>query len=424
MLRESASANIRFPATCARCGGHVAEQVVFCPHCGTHARLAFASDNSPPRTSAASKTREDPRGEPRWSSPPRPLFASAAGGNAYANLPAPPEIAEGGRHWGIKTGTALTLAAFVALYGSIVLVHRYNDASSRIQQSTLRTVEGTVQANATSAAGESINKRNAAKAPSTSPPATVSSMTPASASAPAPTQRASTSAPASTPTPTADSVGSTTTYASPDSDVTPEQHARAPSSQAVAPVTVPSIAGRSTSSGTSNSKTAARESEKAITSKPTRHPNIANTSAVASLASMSTSTSTSAQKALEQRRGASVARSIAIARAGLEKNNLSAARRALSEAQSAQPGNSEAFMLQQDLVSRERARDSALSAARICAVQQQWRCAWHQAGAALAADAGSVEAKALVQRSIVESGAATRPAGPGPDGPDVPLLAQ
>ncbi|CAN7556120.1 hypothetical protein LJR230_003878 [Trinickia sp. LjRoot230] len=420
MLRESASANIRFPATCARCGGHVAEQVAFCPHCGTHARLAFASDNSPPRTSAASKTRDDPRGEPRWSSPPRPLFASAAGGNAYANLPPPPEIAEGGRHWGIKAGTALTLAVFVALYGSIVLVHRYNDASSRIQQSTLRTVEGTVQANATSAAGQPINKRNAAKAPSTSPPATVSSVTPAPASAPAPTQRASTSAPASTPT--ADSVGSTTTYASPDSNVTPEQHARAPSSQAVAPVTVPSIAGRSTSSGTSSSKTAARESEKAITSKPTRHPNVANTSAVASLAS--TSTSTSAQKALEQRRSASVARSIAIAQASLEKNNLSAARRALSEAQSAQPGNSEAFMLQQDLVSRERARDSALSAARICAVQQQWSCAWHQAGAALAADAGSVEAKALVQRSIVESGAATRPAGPGPDGPDVPLLAQ
>jgi len=124
----------------------------------------------------------------------------------------------------------------------------------------------------------------------------------------------------------------------------------------------------------------------------------------------------------DERRHASASRSLAVAQDSLAKNNLSAARRAITAAQAVQPDNSEAFMLQQDLYSREKSRDAAISAARMCAAQQQWNCAWHNAGSALAIDSGSVEAKALYNRAYVESGAAARPAGPGPDGPDVPLL--
>jgi hypothetical protein len=123
-------------------------------------------------------------------------------------------------------------------------------------------------------------------------------------------------------------------------------------------------------------------------------------------------------------RPAWAARLVAAAQDSLAKNNLAATRRAIAAVLAAQPGNSEAFLLQQDLHSRETARDEALGAARVCIAQQQWNCAWHHAGRALSIDSSSVEAKALVDRAIVESGAAARPPGPGPDGPDVPMLTQ
>ncbi|HWX12839.1 MAG TPA: hypothetical protein VNZ04_12725 [Trinickia sp.] len=125
-----------------------------------------------------------------------------------------------------------------------------------------------------------------------------------------------------------------------------------------------------------------------------------------------------------ERRPAWAARFVAAAQDSLAKNNLAATRRAIAAALAAHPDNSEAFVLQQDLHSRETARDAALSAARVCVVQQHWNCAWHNAGNALSIDSSSIEAKALVDRAIVESGAAARPPGPGPDGPDVPMLTQ
>lgn len=115
----------------------------------------------------------------------------------------------------------------------------------------------------------------------------------------------------------------------------------------------------------------------------------------------------------------SVSRAMESAQASLEKNDLSAARAALASAQANESNNSEAFMLRQDLASRERARDAALNAARGCMAQERWKCAWHNAGNALSIDSSSAEAKALIERSIVDSGEAARPAGPGPD-PDLP----
>ncbi|WP_206997126.1 hypothetical protein [Trinickia mobilis] len=106
----------------------------------------------------------------------------------------------------------------------------------------------------------------------------------------------------------------------------------------------------------------------------------------------------------------------------MQKNDLKSAQGALDRALAADPNNSEAFMLRQDLLSREQARDGALEAARGCAAQHQWRCAWHSAGKALAIDSSSAEAKAMVQRSIVDSGAIDLPPGPGPDMPDGPVM--
>ncbi|TKC87853.1 hypothetical protein FAZ69_16420 [Trinickia terrae] len=92
----------------------------------------------------------------------------------------------------------------------------------------------------------------------------------------------------------------------------------------------------------------------------------------------------------------------------------------LASALAKDPSNSEAFMLRQDLTSREGARDAALSAARNCAAQHMWNCAWHNAGKALSIDSSSSEAHAMVRRSIVDSGAINLPPGPGPDMPDGP----
>ena len=92
--------------------------------------------------------------------------------------------------------------------------------------------------------------------------------------------------------------------------------------------------------------------------------------------------------------------SLALARAhgGLEKNDLRMARSGVYWALSLEPDNREALVLKQDLISRERARDAALKAARSCVVQDQRQCAWQNANSALAIDSSSTGAKALVER--------------------------
>lgn len=117
----------------------------------------------------------------------------------------------------------------------------------------------------------------------------------------------------------------------------------------------------------------------------------------------------SADRALARRADANmradVARNIAIARVGLDKNDLSSARRAVMNALAEQPGNGAALQMQHELVSREQERDAKLGYARLCMRQAQWVCAWHNAGRALTIDASSSEARELISRAMVEHSA-------------------
>ena len=468
MLSETA-AEIQFPATCARCGARVAERVSFCPHCGTHARLAFGkSERKPQRPQTAAKERKEPAkerkgpakerkepsaaresGVPPWA-PPQPLFAAGGDAKPFAGIAAPMRdfAADSGRQWGVKAGTAITLAAFVALFGSIVLLHRHDDASSPPeQQAPLRTAEGSVQSGAL-AHGTPAGNANDTRAAAPKPPAVAAVReqpkppvaAPAAPVAPPPvaalapkqavpaqnTRPDLAQAPVEPPPAAANTRGpSAKVDAARDSGRSKEARAvaRSQDNNSYASIAPKKSARRSASAYTD----AAIPPQPAV---PLLPGNVAPRNDIQQPAIGNSSYSANGPQAIQranvpqERHQASADRSIALAQTSLAKGNLAAARRALDAAQAAQPGNSEAFMLQQDLVSRERARDSALNSARVCAVQQEWNCTWHQAGSALSIDAGSVEAKALVQRAMIESGAASRPPGPGADGPDVPLLAQ
>lgn len=119
---------------------------------------------------------------------------------------------------------------------------------------------------------------------------------------------------------------------------------------------------------------------------------------------------------------AAAARALENAQVQLAKSDLRGARGSLARALAADPNNADARSLRDQLLAREQERDASLSAAHACVVQSRWNCVWHNAGKALAVDASSTEAKALVDRAIVESGAATTPAGPGPDNVQVPMI--
>jgi hypothetical protein len=115
-----------------------------------------------------------------------------------------------------------------------------------------------------------------------------------------------------------------------------------------------------------------------------------------------------------------VARNLASARASLDKNNLGAARSAISSALAQQPRNGSALQMQAELTSREDHRDSLLGYARLCAREGKWVCAWHNAGNALTVDASSSEAREMLTRSIAAQGAGTaRQVSSGPPGPPI-----
>ncbi|WP_322105562.1 hypothetical protein [Paraburkholderia sp. J41] len=115
---------------------------------------------------------------------------------------------------------------------------------------------------------------------------------------------------------------------------------------------------------------------------------------------------------------ADLARNLAIAHAGLDKDNLALAHSAIARVLSEQPRNSDAQAMREDLASREADRDSLLGFARLCASQQNWNCAWQNAGHALTIDSSSHEARDLLSQAIAERGAAPTP--PQPDVPAVP----
>jgi hypothetical protein len=408
----------RFPATCARCGGRVPEPVSFCPHCGTHARLAFGREAV--RPAPATMGPEAPFADALWESRPTPLLASRW---THPAGDIRPPLTESSRQWGIKGGTALALLAFVVLFGGVALLHRHDDASTQMHEVIQRTAAGSVQPGVAAAehhdVGEGLARLHGgvgAATQATEPGP--GSLTEAQLSAPpnaSPDQAASAgqwtqsaqsvqSAQDEKPAAPAPSIASNASAASdptelpgvPRDDLGHSPRTRTPAASVVAPSPGRIEGQPSISVPRSGRETRIRTPSAAIQPLP--------------------------DETRGDRRPVRAARFVAAAQVSLARNNLAASHQAIAAALAAQPGNGEAFMLQQDLHSREAARDAALSAARVCVVQQQWNCAWHHAGKALSIDSSSAEAKALVDRAIVESGAAARPPGPGPDGPDVPML--
>jgi hypothetical protein len=92
-----------------------------------------------------------------------------------------------------------------------------------------------------------------------------------------------------------------------------------------------------------------------------------------------------------------------VARASMDKNNLTTARAALARVLIEEPNNVDAIKLNADLEDREFKRNTTLLAARICAAQDQWTCVWRNAGNALVIDASSAEGKRLLTQAMLQS---------------------
>ncbi|MEM5328455.1 hypothetical protein VSR34_17950 [Paraburkholderia sp. JHI2823] len=90
------------------------------------------------------------------------------------------------------------------------------------------------------------------------------------------------------------------------------------------------------------------------------------------------------------------ARNLASARASLDRNNLWPARRAITSALDAEPGNTDAQQIEADLVAREQERDMLIGLARQCEHLRQWACVRQDAGHAVNVDTSSREARRLL----------------------------
>lgn len=470
----------KFPAACARCGGRISEPVTFCPHCGAHARFALAGDvlhaagaahaghaaRKPPEPrGAAASARAEPKVphydfegdlDPPWPGPPTPLFASPDG-DPYGEVHA--SGFRGERQWGLKGGTALVIAAFVVLYGGAVAVHRYDGGSPLSQPSASKSADGAIVSNAGGGSNFSAPSGNSASSNGSGagsnalePPAPVVNNAAPSNGA-ASTNALSTSSPptASTSAPATPSTGSPSTSAAANgvaangvanNSVANSTAAPAPSAEASRPpdmsvaslpppsattqaapsVAPPQTPAEAQPNSVQDSRAAGRVRNHARSAEA--RGNLAATTAGSNQTEQSgrqPSRSQSLREAVQYGHTAT-ARALDSAQAQLAKSDLRGARASLARALAADPNNGEALSLRQQLLSREQERDASLSAAHACVVQSRWNCVWHNAGKALSADASSTEAKALVDRAIVESGAATTPAGPGPDNVQVPML--
>ena len=386
-MRDQTARDPKFPVACARCGGRISEPIAFCPHCGAHARFALAGTAAPADpTQHAGSARREPHAQrtaaharsavppddfegdldPPWPGRPTPLFASPDG-DPYGNVRAP--AFRGSRQWGFKGGTALVVAGFIVLYGGAVAIHRYDGVAPLPQPSASKSVEGVIAPNA--GADASLPPPVSSKAPQQNA-ATNANDTALAAPPVAPVVQ--------TPPSTVQAPAPSTVQAPASTEVSPPSDTRSAQS-------------RVRSTGTTVANVPARESSR---SQPQR-----DTAATGRV---------SALHALD------------IAQAQLSKSDLRGARASLTRALSADPRNAQALALREDLLAREQARDASLSEAHTCVVQSRWNCVWHNAGKALSIDASSTEAKALVDRAIVESGAAVAPAGPGPDNVQVPMV--
>lgn len=449
-MRDQTARDTRFPVACARCGGRISEPVAFCPHCGAHARFALsgaaaAAPVSPEPTKPAAGARLEPSmhafgasdfegdlDEP-WPGPPTPLFAGPQGA-AYGDARAP--AFRGPRQWSVKGGMGLVLGAFVVLYGGVVLLHRYDQAapSSPVAQAdgASRSVEGAIGSNGNAQPPQKLDdsvppdmsianlpppvmsKAPSVQAQAQPAPAPAQMSVPAATQTPAPAPAATQApmpAPTQTPTPTftlppAPSPTVTT------GTVSPPSMADALAQQAPSASDDARGKGHARTRGHGkNGGWGSRYGDKTLAQASAEAVPQAQAQAQAQ-----------AQLQPRETRVSVTAKTLDGVQARLAKNDLSGARASLSGVLATDPHNGYALSLRDQLASREQARDASLSAARACVVQSRWHCVWHNAGTALSIDASSTEAKALVDRAIIESGAATAPAGPGPDNVEVPMV--
>jgi hypothetical protein len=356
-----------------------------------------------------------------WPGPPTPLFAGPQG-DRYGDMRAP--AFRGARQWGLKGGMGLALAAFVVLYGSVVLFHRYDQAapSSPISSAdnASKSVEGAIGANGGAQPPQKLDDSvppdmSIANLP---PPATSSAPRPPVAQAqPAPALNpAATQAPTPTPGPAA----TQTPTLAPTQTPTPT-FTLAPSpppTVATGAVSPPATADASAQQTPQSAADDARGKSHGRTRAHGKAGDWRSRDADKALAQAAPQPQAQPQPT----RASMAARTLDNVQARLAKNDLSGARASLSGVLATDPRNGYALSLREQLASREQARDASLSAARACVVQSRWHCVWHNAGTALSIDASSTEAKALVDRAIIESGAATAPAGPGPDNVEVPMV--
>ncbi len=96
--------------------------------------------------------------------------------------------------------------------------------------------------------------------------------------------------------------------------------------------------------------------------------------------------------------------SLHAARVHRDANDVSGAQAAVNAAFAMQANSADAQLIQHELAPLEQRRNAALQTALVCVKDNLWNCVEHSARDALAIDTGSVEAKALLERAIVETG--------------------
>lgn len=461
---------------CPHCGAHARFALAGdAPHAGETAHADQAGHAS--QAGHAGRARHEPHGaaafarpastvppydfegdlDPPWPGPPTPLFASPDG-DPYGQVHAPG--LRGERQWGLKWGTALVVGAFVILYGGAVAVHRYDGVLPLPQSSSSssKSAEGAIASNgggsnfaapssgspsspSSNSNGSGSNSNalqapapvadNAAPAadanvartqPNGSPPASVQSntlppnatgsngTTPYGSAANDAVRNSAPSVPRSD-----DSRSSETSIASlPPPAATAQQPPNAAPAQAQ-PQTQPQAPANPAPESRAAARARSHTQSAAVRS-------FGDAAVAADAAGRQSRRSQSQPREPAQFGRAAAARAVETAQVQLAKSDLRGARGSLARALAADPSNGDALSLRDQLVAREQERDASLSAAHACVVQSRWNCVWHNAGKALAVDASSTEAKALVDRAIVESGAATTPAGPGPDNVEVPMV--
>lgn len=431
-MRDQTARNPKFPVACARCGGRISEPIAFCPHCGAHARFALGGTPAPAEsTQHIGGARSAPQGRSAtahgsaaappddfegdldlpWPGRPTPLFASPDG-DPYADVHSP-AFRGGARQWGFKGGTALVVAAFVVLYGGAVAIHRYDGASPVSQPNASKSVEGAIASNGGADA-------SVPPAASTEPPAQAVAR---AGNDVAPTRSSMSNDARVSPSPSA-SVAANDAPLSPQAS--PQAGApgavRAPNA-AIASIPAPGVTAQMPPSPAQEPAPAApADRQQAVDTGSARAPVRGTDTAANTPARQASHSRPQRDPATAQTGRASASYALNSAQAQLSKSDLRGARASLARVLSADPHNGEALALRDQLLSREQARDASLSEAHSCVVQSRWNCVWHNAGKALSIDASSTEAKALVDRAIVESGAATAPAGPGPDNVEVPMV--